>query len=241
VNRQTGPVREVLIQPAVLLIWSMVVLVSLPLSFIAGLLIGHSNLENQLKSNMAANAPSTIELAYQQTNNGIVAITSMAFVSTPQQAVDILKEVKSISDRGGTVVMASNAFPPGVASDPSVQQALADSGAIVTTPIMRDANGDGVAGDYGTPVEGVTGQESTFPTSQVDVAVPTTNGNNSVAVPAMAGTVALMRQAHPGITSDQIKAILQDPANLTSFALRDGETVPVLDTEKAVQAALNLP
>jgi len=33
---------------------------------VAGLLIGHSNLENQLKSNMAANAPSTIELAYQQ-------------------------------------------------------------------------------------------------------------------------------------------------------------------------------
>jgi hypothetical protein len=40
-NRQLGPVREVLIQPAVLLVWSMVVLLSLPMSFIAGLLIGH--------------------------------------------------------------------------------------------------------------------------------------------------------------------------------------------------------
>jgi hypothetical protein len=40
-NRQTGPVRDVLIQPAVLLIWSMIVLLSLPLAFIAGLLIGH--------------------------------------------------------------------------------------------------------------------------------------------------------------------------------------------------------
>lgn len=40
-NRQTGPVREVLIQPAVLLIWSMIVLLSLPMAFIAGLLIGH--------------------------------------------------------------------------------------------------------------------------------------------------------------------------------------------------------
>jgi len=41
VNRHTGPVREVLIQPAVLLVWSMIVLLSLPLAFIAGLLIGH--------------------------------------------------------------------------------------------------------------------------------------------------------------------------------------------------------
>jgi len=40
-NRQTGPVREVLIQPAVLLVWSMIVLLSLPMAFIAGLLIGH--------------------------------------------------------------------------------------------------------------------------------------------------------------------------------------------------------
>ena len=40
-NRRIGPVREVLIQPAVLLVWSMIVLLSLPLSFIAGLLIGH--------------------------------------------------------------------------------------------------------------------------------------------------------------------------------------------------------
>src|SRR5438270_499892 len=39
--RQTGPVREVLIQPAVLLVWSMIVLLSLPMAFIAGLLIGH--------------------------------------------------------------------------------------------------------------------------------------------------------------------------------------------------------
>ncbi len=40
-NRQAGPVREVLIQPAVLLVWSMIVLLSLPMAFIAGLLIGH--------------------------------------------------------------------------------------------------------------------------------------------------------------------------------------------------------
>jgi len=40
-NRQSGPVREVLIQPAVLLVWSMIVLLSLPMAFIAGLLIGH--------------------------------------------------------------------------------------------------------------------------------------------------------------------------------------------------------
>jgi hypothetical protein len=40
-HRQTGPVREVLIQPAVLLVWSMIVLLSLPMAFIAGLLIGH--------------------------------------------------------------------------------------------------------------------------------------------------------------------------------------------------------
>jgi len=200
-----------------------------------------SNLANNLNSNMAANAPGTIETAYQQTNNGVVALTSMGFVSTPDQAVAILNEVKSITDRGGTVVLASNTFPASVASDPSVQQALANSGAIVTTPIMRDANGDGVAGDYATPVNNVNGQESTFPTSQVDVAVPTTNGNNSVAVPAMAGTVALMRQVHPGITSAQIKAILQDPANFASFTLRDGEQVPVLDAQKAVQAAQSLP
>jgi DNA-directed RNA polymerase subunit RPC12/RpoP len=40
-NRPIGPVREVLIQPAVLLVWSMIVLMSLPMAFIAGLLIGH--------------------------------------------------------------------------------------------------------------------------------------------------------------------------------------------------------
>jgi hypothetical protein len=40
-NRQTGPVREVVIQPAVLLVWSMIFLLSLPMAFIAGLLIGH--------------------------------------------------------------------------------------------------------------------------------------------------------------------------------------------------------
>jgi hypothetical protein len=40
-SRHSGPVREVLIQPAVLLVWSMIVLLSLPMAFIAGLLIGH--------------------------------------------------------------------------------------------------------------------------------------------------------------------------------------------------------
>jgi hypothetical protein len=40
-NRVIGPVHEVVLQPAVVLAWSLLVLLSLPLAFIAGLLIGH--------------------------------------------------------------------------------------------------------------------------------------------------------------------------------------------------------
>jgi hypothetical protein len=40
-GRAVGPVREVVLQPEVVFIWSLVILLSLPLAFLAGLLIGH--------------------------------------------------------------------------------------------------------------------------------------------------------------------------------------------------------
>jgi hypothetical protein len=40
-GREIQPVHEVILQPATVLAWSLLVLLSLPMAFIAGLLIGH--------------------------------------------------------------------------------------------------------------------------------------------------------------------------------------------------------
>jgi hypothetical protein len=40
-DRQPHTVREVVLQPAIVLAWSLLVLVSVPMAFVAGLLLGH--------------------------------------------------------------------------------------------------------------------------------------------------------------------------------------------------------
>jgi len=40
-GRQLQPVSEVILQPATVLAWSLLVLLALPMAFVAGLLLGH--------------------------------------------------------------------------------------------------------------------------------------------------------------------------------------------------------
>jgi hypothetical protein len=78
-------------------------------------------------------------------------------------------------------------------------------------------------------------QCATMPNA-IDLVVPTTNGNNSIAVPAVLGTIPLMKNANPSLTNGQIMAILTDPANFSATVTVRGRTVPVLDALEAVCA-----
>jgi len=49
--------------------------------------------------------------------------------------------------------------------------------------------------------------------------------------------VALIREANPSLTSAQITELLTDPANMDTVTLSNGQTVTVLNAERAVQAA----
>jgi hypothetical protein len=168
--------------------------------------------------------------------DGIVAFTNAAPGQlNADQAVAFLEQVQSYTEGGGVVVLPGNFFSSEVGSDPRVQEALAESGAIITQPLYHNPNG-------GTPayVDPTTFGNGQPPTSSVNVGVPTTNGNNSVAVPAVAGTVALIREANPDLTSAQITELLTNPANMDTVTLSTGETVTVLNAERAVQAAQDM-
>lgn len=208
----------------------------------AGSLIGIPGAEDLAADNaqdmLADGAPATFSAAAGEAGpDGIVQVTSpMSFIDEADEAIAFLEEVQRFTESGGVAVLPSNLFPQDIASQPEVQQAITESGAIITTPLMRDGNGDGTVGDVSYP-NGQNGQMSTLPTDMVTVAVPTTNGNNSVAVPGVAGTIALMKQVNPDLTAAQIASILSDPANFESVTLPDGNTVTVLNANAAVAAA----
>lgn len=83
-------------------------------------------------------------------NNAITTGGSQAIVaftnSAPEQvsvdqALEFLEQVQCHVEGGGVVVLPGNFFPSEVGSDPRVEAALEESGAIITQPLYHNPNG----------------------------------------------------------------------------------------------------
>ncbi|MCC6338211.1 MAG: hypothetical protein IT380_29985 [Myxococcales bacterium] len=155
-------------------------------------------------------------------STGVVAFTNPApRTMSEAEALDFLAQVRGYVAQGGVVVLPGNLFGA-VGAAEAVRRALAESGALVAQPVIDGAVPDAA---HGQP-----------PSSTVNVAVPTTNGNNSVAVPAIAAVAVLVREANPSLSSAQVTQLLTDPANFDTVVV-DARVVPVLDAARAVEEA----
>jgi hypothetical protein len=156
---------------------------------------------------------------------------------TSGQVEGMLEDFQSYT-KDGIVVLPANLFADAVANQ--------SGPVLVVHPILRK---DPMRGDWPMDRKGYHDMEyhddegycqeyqcATMPNA-IDLVVPTTNGNNSIAVPAVLGTIPLMKNANPSLTNGQIMAILTDPANFSATVTVGVRTVPVLNALEAVNAA----
>jgi hypothetical protein len=130
----------------------------------------------------------------------------------------------------GIVVLPANFFDRRVANRRSTRSRVDASRALVVHQILRDRM------QYDENCEIPDTQCATMPYA-IDLVVPTTNGNNSIVVPAVLGSIALMKNANPSLTNVEIMAILTNPANFSAAVTVGGRAVPVLNALEAVNAA----
>jgi hypothetical protein len=150
---------------------------------------------------------------------------------TRRQVRSMLDVFQSYTEHG-IVVLPANFFDRPVANLPETRSGLKSSRALVVHQILR---GDTLEYDEKNCDPEIE-QCATMPYA-IDLVVPTTNGNNSVVVPAVLGTIALMKNANPSLTNEEIMAILTDPAYFSATVTVGRRTVPVLDALEAVNAA----
>ena len=128
------------------------------------------------------------------------------------------------------VVLPANFLPTNVANLRRTQRWIENSRTLVVHQIRRERM------EFDNDCVFPNSQCATMPYA-IDLVVPTTNGNNSIVVPAVLAAIALMKNANPSLTSEQIMAILTEPSNFTRAVTVGDRTVPVLDLFEAVKAA----
>lgn len=133
----------------------------------------------------------------------------------------------------GIVVLPSNFFGPDVGKNWAVRQMLRGSSAIVAHAIKRGA----------VPVDECKKDDFYCATNreEINIAVPTTNNNNSIAVPAVAAVAALMKNANPNLSSKNIRDLLTNKTGIFKTVQINGTSnnVGILNAYEAVKAAMN--
>jgi len=167
--------------------------------------------------------------------NGVISFTAVPGPLSQQDALAMIQQMKDFTKGGGTVVMGAAVLSPENWKDPVVQQAVKDAKIIVVDSPL--------SGPQATYPKEVAKSGESIPaeaSSAVTISVPSPNGWNSVTVAQVAGVVALMKQANPKLTGQDIQAILSDPTTFSQkVPTTDGSMVPLFDAKEAVQAAIN--
>lgn len=148
-------------------------------------------------------------------------------------AIDFLLRVKYYVENGGVVVLPSNFFAYDIASNIAVKELLRSSGALVAHAIKRGS----------VPLDECKPDDFYCATSreEVNIAVPTTINNNSLAVPSVAAVAILMKNANNGLTSKNIRNLLTNKTGIFKTVQINGtnNNVGVLNAYEAVKAAMN--
>ncbi|MBN1480277.1 hypothetical protein JXA70_08410 [candidate division KSB1 bacterium] len=162
----------------------------------------------------------------------LVDLDAIRIYLTKGDALWLLREIKDyIKNENGVVVLPSNIFASEVANNKDVKQKLQESGALVAHAVKRGAH----------PRDECDASNIYCATSraEINIAVPTTNNNNSVAVPAVAATAVLMRNANRDLSNDDILTLITNETGVFETVQINGSNqyVGILDAYKAVKAA----
>lgn len=167
--------------------------------------------------------------------NGVISFTAVPGPLSQQDALAMIHQMGDYTKGGGTVVMGAAVLDASNWKDPVIQQAVKDAHIIVVDSPK--------SGPQETYPKGVTASGESIPaeaSSAVTISVPSPNGWNSVTVAQVSGVVALMKQANPNLSGQDIQAILSNPATFSQkVPTTDGSMVPLFDAKEAVQAAIN--
>ena len=148
------------------------------------------------------------ELTKDVGGGGIVAVSMKASgYLDKDKAIKFINRVhRYINEDNGIVVLPSTFFATEIANDAEIKTRLKSSGVLIAHAVQRADSRLGVP----VPTDSCEATETWCATNreEINIAVPTTNKNNSVAVPAVAAVALLMQNANPALSSQQICDIL---------------------------------
>jgi len=176
----------------------------------------------------------TVEAACYATDQagseGVVSWVADLQRFSDAQVIEVLDQLGEASDAGAVVVIAGGSFTPDQLSSPEVLAALEENGIVLMDAPIRGDDPPNTITPSGQSVPETAGDA-------VTISVPTELGHGSVATPATAGAIAILRQLHPELSGAAIRDLLGETSNYSESTTIGGAEVPVFDAAEIIEAA----
>jgi hypothetical protein len=148
-----------------------------------------------------------------------------------EDLLTVLEKLKAWAGPGKVVVTGVGVFSGAQLADARVQEALTAGGIVVVDCPQRGS-------EYASPpTHGGQSPTDRGSGAAITASLPTKHGWCSIAVPLVAGTAALMLEANPQLSSQDVARLLSSTTNFTGTTRTgDGTAVPLFTVPEALAA-----